>query len=480
MQDLRQGLLKLTCLLLIVTFSQIIGTSPLQADHPNIILIMADDMGYGDPQCYNAESQCVTPNIDRLAAQGMMFTDAHTAGSVCVPSRYGLLTGRYPFRAKLNWRSEAVIDQDRTTVPSFLKANGYQTAMVGKWHLGFEGGPDYDYANPLAGGPADRGFEDYFGMHASLDIPPYFYIRGDRAVMPPTETIGDSNTEGWSKIQGAFWRGGPVAPDFKHDEVLDRFADETVTRLKTLCEGDKPFFLYMALPAPHTPWLPAKRFHGIGGAGLYSEFVAHVDDVVGRVISTLDDTQASEDTLVIFTSDNGPVWYDEDEEKYGHKSCGPLRGMKGDSWEGGHRVPFIARWSKKIEAGSKCDHLIGFVDLISTCAEAIGDELPKGAGEDSMSFHSSLLNPAGAGSRTTMVHHHAATVLRDGNWKFINHLGSGGFSPPRKVNATPDGPQGQLYDLSKDIGESKNLWLQHPERVREMKKMLKQILNKSS
>ena len=465
-------------LLATVAIPLFINTPSLQADlpqRPNIVLIMADDMGYGDPACYNPESKCVTPNIDQLASEGMRFTDAHTAGSVCVPSRYGLLTGRYPFRRSMNSRVQPVIDADRLTLSAMLKSAGYETSMVGKWHLGFEGGPDYDYSKPMLGGPANRGFNRFFGMHASLDIPPYFYMTGTAPVLPPSEHVGDSNTDGWSKIQGAFWRSGPVAPDFKHDEVLDRFANETLTEVSRLSQSETPFFLYMALPAPHTPWLPAEKFRGIGGAGMYSEFVAHVDDVVGRVLFALDQHQLSKETVVIFTSDNGPVWNEVDNEKYGHASVGPLRGMKGDAWEGGHRVPFIVRWPNVIAANSTSDHLIGFVDTIATVADIVGEELPKNAGDDSVSFLSSLQQTAKESSRETIVLQHSGTVVRDGHWKLVNHLGSGGFSPPRKVKAEKNGPQGQLYNLKEDLGETNNLWQSEPERVEKMLKMLAEI-----
>ena len=375
---------------------------------PNIVLILADDMGYGDPRCYNPESQCVTPHIDRLAREGMRFTDAHSAGGVCVPSRYGLLTGRYPFRTQLSWRNQAVIPQERGTLATLLKSAEYRTAMVGKWHLGFDDGPNHDYSQPLVGGPVDRGFDTYFGMPASLDIPPYFYIRDRHAVLPPTDRVAASATEGWSPIQGAFWREGGIAPNFRHDEVLDRFAEEAVSVIDTHGTSREPLFLYLALPAPHTPWLPADRFWGSGGAGLYSEFVAHVDEVVGRVLQSLDENQLAGNTLVLFSSDNGPVWYDADEEKFHHLACGPHRGMKGDAWEGGHRVPVLARWPDQVPAGTTCDHLLGFVDVMATFADLVESPLESNAGEDSVSFLGSLLGTAERGPRQSMVHHHQA------------------------------------------------------------------------
>lgn len=445
---------------------------------PNVVIILADDMGFGDPRCYNPNSKCQTPNIDALAQGGMRFTDAHAAGGVCVPSRYGLMTGRYPFRKHLNWRKEPVIQEGRTTIASLLKSAGYTTQMVGKWHLGFADGPDYDYSKPLTGGPVDRGFQNFFGMHASLDIPPYFYMQGQLPTQPPTDTIQASDTPGWSPIQGAFWREGKIGPDFKHSEVLDRFAAEAKQFLANQKKG-KPFFLYLALPAPHTPWLPAEKFRGSGGAGLYSEFVAHVDDVVGRMTNQLQQSKLADDTIVLFSSDNGPVWYDDDEERFGHHSCGPFRGMKGDAWEGGHRVPFIVRWPGKIAPNSQSDHLVGFVDVLATLSDIVDVDLAAGNGEDSVSFYSTLVGQAKESPRKVMLQHHTPTVIRDGQWKLITHLGSGGFSPPRNEKPQPNGPRGQLYDLAQDPGETTNLWLKHPDRVKAMSTMLNDIASGS-
>jgi arylsulfatase A-like enzyme len=440
------------------------------------VLILADDMGYGDPRCYNADSQCVTPHIDRLAAEGRMFTDAHAAGGVCVPSRYGLMTGRYPFRAPLDWRREGVIDAGRETLATLLGRAGYDTAMVGKWHLGFDGGPDYDFAAPLTGGPVDRGFDSYFGLPHSLDITPYYYVRDRHPLAAPTLQVEASASEGWSPIQGAFWRAGGIAPGFRHDEVLDRLGGEAVSYLASLpANPDQSFFLYVALTAPHTPWLPAERFRGVGGAGLYSEFVAHVDDVVGRILAALDEEDLSDDTLVVFSSDNGPVWYDDDEERFGHHSAGPFRGMKGDAWEGGHRVPFLVRWPGRAPEGSTCDQTLGFVDLLATLAALTDADLADNAGEDSVNLLPAFTGEATQPLRESLVLHHSGSTIRRGPWKLINHLGSGGFSRPRKSDPQPGGPRGQLYNLADDPGETTNLWLERPELVEELTAELRRI-----
>ena len=249
---------------------------------------MVDDMGYGDTGCYNPKSKIPTPNIDSLANAGMRFTDAHSPGALCHPSRYGLLTGQHPFRANVeSWRTRAVIRNGQTTIASLLQSNGYRTAMVGKWHLGFD---ENGYENPLPGGPVDRGFDSFFGIRASTDIPPYFYIRDDHAVVPPSASIEANKSEGWSAIQGAFWRAGGIAPDLKLKDVLPRFTDEAITVIEDHAEtkNKKPLMLYLAYPAPHTPWLPSNKYRGSSKAGMYGDFLVMVDAMIGRVLEALD------------------------------------------------------------------------------------------------------------------------------------------------------------------------------------------------
>lgn len=450
---------------------------PKRAAGPNIVLIVADDMGIGDLGCYNPSSKIPTPNIDRLAARGIRFTDAHAPGSVCVPSRYGLLTGRYPFRNQGNVQKESLIEPGRATLASLLRDRGYATAMVGKWHLGFDGGNEFDYAKPLRGGPIDRGFDTFYGMHASLDIPPYFYIEGDRATAPATGTIEASSSPDVTPIQGAFWRAGRIAPDFRHGEVLGRFTQKAVDFLqrRNPVGVEKPFFLYLALAAPHTPWLPAQTSRLRSGAGSYGDFAAEVDDTVGQVLSALDSRGLSRNTLVIFTSDNGPVWYPADVEKHGHASTGTYRGMKGDAWEGGHRMPLIARWPGRIQPSSTSKDTVCFTDLLSTFAELTGKPLPEGAGEDSFSLVPALLGrAAGKPVREATVHQSSRGVLalRQGKWKLIPALGSGGFSPPATLAAKAGEPAGQLYDLEADPGELNNVYAQQPEVVKRLTAVL--------
>lgn len=461
-----------------------------KAVHPNIVLFLIDDMGYGDPGSYNPESKIPTPNIDSLAAQGMRFTDAHSAGALCHPSRYGLLTGRYPFRTDVNvWSNQPVIDEERMTIASLLQEQGFHTTMVGKWHLGFE--EDTSAANryekPLTGGPVDRGFDSFFGIRASTDIPPYFYIRDSRAVTPPTDHIEANNTPGWSPIQGAFWREGDIAPGLNLRYVLPRFTEEAVQVIKDHAgdTGQRPLMLYLALPAPHTPWLPAEEFKGKSGAGLYGDFAVMVDNMIGRVLDVLDRQGMSDNTLVIFTSDNGPVWYGENVEKFGHDSAGGLRGMKGDIWEAGHRVPFIVRWPGKVKPGSISNQVINFTDLLATFAGIVDTPLPDGAGEDSFSILPVLLGEQPADQQVRdepMVIPALASgndspmMIRSGKWKLITTLGSGGFSEPRYLEPESGGPTGQLYNMDEDPEETKNQYLSYPEVVDSLHEKLQQIL----
>lgn len=445
--------------------------------HPNIVFIMVDDMGYGDPQCYNKNSKILTPNIDSLARDGMRFTDAHAPGPLCHMSRYGLLTGRFPFRTDVGrWRKQALIEPGQTTIASLLKTVGYRTAMVGKWHLGFD---ENGYDMPLPGGPIDCGFDSYFGIRASTDIPPYFYIAGDRAIRPPTHQIEANSSPGWSPIQGAFWRAGGIAPDLELKDVLPRFTEEATKVIEQHADAktEHPLFLYLAYPAPHTPWLPAPKFRGKSGAGMYGDFAQMVDDMIGRVLRALDEQKLSEDTLVIFTSDNGPVWYEKDVERFGHDSSGGLRGMKSDAWECGHRMPFIVRWPGTVTAGSSSDQLICFTDMLATFAAIVGVPLLDDAGPDSFNVLPALTGTADEPIRPSLVIRSGGGMMtvRKGPWKLITALGSGGFSVPKRIKPGPQDPPGQLYNLAEDIGETRNRYADQPAIVEELTNELAHI-----
>lgn len=451
----------------------------MAAETPNIVIILVDDMGYGDPGCYNSNSKIPTPHVDSLAREGMRFTDAHASGPLCHPSRYGLLTGQFPFRTNVSvWRTQPLIKDGQTTIASLLQKQGYRTAMVGKWHLGFlENG----YDKPLPGGPIDRGFDSFFGIRASTDIPPYFYIRGNRAVLPPTDHIEANDSEGWSPIQGAFWRAGGIAPDLELKDVLPRFTEEAVRVIDGHAKANttQPLMLYLAYPAPHTPWLPSPEFKGRSQAGMYGDFLVMVDTMIGRVLDAMDRARMTDNTLVIFSSDNGPVWYDTDVTRFGHDSSGGLRGMKGDAWENGHRMPFVARWPGKVRAGSVTDQTICFTDMLATFAAIVDADLPAGAGPDSFNIEPVLLGrqPEDKAIRGPVVIPSAngTMTIRSGPWKLITSLGSGGFSKPGRIKPVSGGPEGQLYNLAEDRGETNNLYLQKPATVKRLMTELDQI-----
>lgn len=448
------------------------------SEAPNVVFIMADDLGYGDIAAYNSDSQIPTPHIDRLVEQGRQFTDAHASAAVCIPSRYGLLAGRHPHRERTEeWRERALLDPDQPTLATDLQDRGYATYMVGKWHLGFEGGNDYNCSQPLRGGPVDHGFDHYFGIPASLDQPPYFYIRDDRCVEAPTDTTtgNESDAEIWTDIQGAFWRAGGKAPNFHHDEVLPRFTEETLSYLNTHQQerAQAPFFLYLALAAPHTPWLPADSLRDASGAGLYGDFVTQVDAAVGRVLGTLDRLGMSDNTLVVFTSDNGPVWYAKDRRRFDHRSTHVYRGMKADAWEGGHRVPFVARWPGEVPDGTTSDQLLSFTDMRATLADVAGE----GLSNDSTDGHN--VRPVLTADRDSVERDGAVfqgtyyLAVRDGPWKLIPGLGSGGFiTTPNTREPEPGEPEGQLYHLGNDPAEQSNLYDKRPAVVERLKAQL--------
>jgi len=470
------------------------GDQNEEQSQPNIILILVDDMGYGDLKSYNPESKIPTPTIDELAEEGIRFTDAHAAGAVCHPSRYGLLTGRYPFRTDTSvWPEQPVIDDDRMTIASLLRSEGYRTEMVGKWHLGFdeseaieasrENGEEsgnntraafrqYEDGQILSGGPADRGFDGFFGIRASTDIPPYFYIRDDRVVSPPSDSTENNFSGGiWTDIQGAFWREGGISPDLNLSDVLPRFTEESINVIETHHSSniDEPLFLYIAYPAPHTPWLPSDEFEGVSGAGMYGDFMAMVDAEIGKILSAADKAGMTDETLVIFTSDNGPVWYDKDKEHFDHDSQGGLRGMKGDAYEAGHRVPFIIKWPGVIQEASVSGQTISFTDMMATFADILNAELPPNAGEDSFSFLPVLTGeqPENESVRPPVVSvtSRGVRTIQTKEWKLIETLGSGGFTSPGYIEPEPGGPEGQLFNLLEDPEETTNLWTEHPDVV---------------
>ncbi|MFO0340432.1 MAG: sulfatase family protein [Acidobacteriota bacterium] len=446
-----------------------------QPAQPNILLILADDLGLGDVGCYSPGAKVKTPHLDRLARQGMRFTDSHSPSSVCTPTRYGLLTGRYCWRSRLkngvlNGESSSLIEPGRPTIASLLRSAGYRTGGFGKWHLGLGSTEPVNYANELRPAPADHGFDEYFGIPASLDMPPYLYFDGRRATALPSGRIPDN---GETK-RGPYWRGGAIAPDFTMDEVLPRLTRRAVQ----FVEKPGPYFCYVPLPAPHTPWVPSRSSLGRSQAKLYGDFVEQLDDSIGQILAAVDRSGQAARTLVIVTSDNGAPWEKRDmEENGGHWANLFWRGQKADAYEAGHRVPFLLRWPGRVKPGSVSDVPICHTDLFSTTCDAASLPLPPNAAEDSFSLLPALAGKQGPTTVRPHLIHHAANglfAIREGGWKLIEGLGSGGFTPPVKVTPTPGAPAGQLFHLAQDPFERHDLYRQHPEQVQRLTSLLNQ------
>ncbi|MBS0265455.1 MAG: arylsulfatase [Planctomycetes bacterium] len=467
-----------TCVWLLALTGWTTLPSAVQAETPNIVLILADDMGYGDPGCYGGKLMR-TPHLDRLAREGLRFTDAHSPSAVCTPTRYGLMTGRYCWRTRLQrgvlvGDSPALIERDRLTIASLLKAKGYATAVVGKWHLGLGSDTQTDFSQPLRPGPLDTGFDQFFGIPASLDMVPYVLVQNDRVLALPTAQSEKSPKSNY--FDGVFWREGPAAPGFRHREVLPELTRRAEQFLLQQ-SADRRFFLYFPLTSPHTPWVPTDEFLKSTPLGEYGDFVTQTDAAVGRVLAALESRQLLDKTLVIFTSDNGAIPLPEPYAASGHKPNGDWRGQKGDCWEAGHRVPYLVRWPGHTPAGQTCDQTICHTDFLATFAAIVDHPLADDAAEDSYNLlplyrGQSVPEPI----REATVFHSAdgAFAIRKGNWKAILHLGSGGFSQPKQEAAKPGGPTGQLYDLAADPAETQNLWQERPTIVAELSTLLRQ------
>lgn len=464
--------------LLCLTSLRAVAQPATSARPPNIVIILADDLGYGDLRSYNADSKIPTRHLDRLAAEGMRFTDAHSPSGVCTPTRYGLLTGRYAWRTSLkrgvlNGYSPLLIEPGRSTLASLVKQRGYATAAIGKWHLGLGTAQPADFTRPLEPGPLQVGFDYFFGIPASLDMPPYVFVENDAATVPPTGTIAASEMR--RRGGNGYWRAGAIAPGFTHEGVLPALTEKAVSFIGKQSPA-KPFLLYLPLTGPHTPWMPTAEFRGKSGAGYYGDFVVQVDAAVGRVMSALDRAGVGANTLVIFTSDNGAHWLPADIEKWGHRANGGWRGQKADIWEGGHRVPFIARWPDTIRAGSTRTDLVCLTDLFATVAAIAGVPLSDDAAEDSFSLVPALTGRTlQAPIREAVVHHSSdgTFAIRQGPWKLALALGSHGFSEPKDIEPKPGEAQGQLYNLEEDPREERNLWLEKPETVARLSALLK-------
>jgi len=461
------------------TFSSALLGAPLvlraaAISKPNIVVVLCDDLGYGDVRAFYPEAKMATPRRDALAREGMKFIDAHSPSAVCTPTRYGLMTGRYCWRTKLksgvlNGYSPALIEPGRETVASALKKQGYRTGAFGKWHLGFGTEAKVDYAKVFSPSPLDQGFDEYFGIPASLDMPPYVFVDGNRAVEEPTSTIGDNG----EVKRGPYWRGGPIAPGFRMEDVVPKITDRACKFIER--EAKNPFFLYVPLTGPHTPWVPSKPFQKKSKAGLYGDFVEEIDASIGRIVDQLKASGVASNTLLLVTSDNGAPWEKRDAaEAAGHWAPAKWRGQKSDIQEGGHRIPFIARWPGRIKAGSTSNALICHTDIFATVAEVAGVALSDGTAEDSVSFAPVLLGKTSKGKREAVVHHSGNGLfsIRSGEWKLIEGRGSGGFTNPAKVDPGPGDPVGELYHLKEDPHEDRNLYAQMPDVVKRLSGML--------
>ena len=463
------------------------GPAASRVSPPNIVVILADDLGYGDPACYNDRSKIPTPAVDRLAREGIRFTDAHTPSAVCTPTRYGTLTGRYTWRSRLKsgvlWGySEPLIESDRLTIASMLKRHGYTTGCVGKWHLGLgwvrkdeseePRADNIDWTKPVTGGPQSAGFDYSYIIPASLDMDPYCWLEDGRLVEAPTDHTPASRRR-WDG-GGGFWRAGPVAPSFHFTGVLPTITEKSVDFVKRQ-RADRPFFLYVPLTAPHTPWMPTDEFRGRTEIDWYGDFVAQVDASVGRIVQAVDEAGLRDNTLVIVTSDNGSHWPARQIEEHGHRANDGWRGQKADIHEGGHRVPFVCRWPARIQPGTRSDQTVCLTDLMATCAAVVGDRLPDDAGQDSYNILPAMLDPnLNEPIREATVHHSVSGMfaIRQGPWKLIQGRGSGGFTRPRKVEPGPGEPTGQLYHLEDDPREQNNLWAERPEIVERLTALL--------
>jgi arylsulfatase A-like enzyme len=474
---------------------------------PNIVLINVDDLGYGDLGCHGA-TKVKTPNIDRLASQGRRFTDAHSASAVCTPSRYALLTGQYPFRKNL-WtpiflKAPLIIDPQQLTIGRLMKEAGYSTACIGTWHLGFGSKTPTDWNAALDPGPLELGFDHYFGVPVVNSHPPFVYVEDHHVVgltkEDPMVYGKKAETGNYPEKMGSGEIGGAKAAHalYQDEEVGTTLADKAVTWLTK--QKDKPFFLYLAPTNIHHPFTPAPQFKGTSECGRYGDSIHELDWMVGKVLSTLDRMGVADNTLVIFTSDNGGMLNQGGQAAWqsGHRQNGNLLGFKFDAWEGGHRVPFIVRWPGMVPAGTVSDELVCNIDMLATLSAVTGRVLKNEEGPDSFN-----LLPAITGTPRTPIRDHLVLAprsnkhiaLRKGKWMYISAKGNGGFGGQRigshdlggpaahllthQVNSDiadgrlkEDAPPAQLYDLHADVSEQKNLYLMQPETVEQMKALL--------
>lgn len=463
-----------------------------EQNKPNIVIIYADDMGYGDLNIQNTDSKIPTPYMDQLASEGMRFTDAHSSSGICSPSRFAMLTGMYHWRRQhniVNSFEKPFFNESDITFPQVLKEHGYATACIGKWHLGwdweFKNEPaglvtvdDIDWSKPVSGGPVDRGFDYYFG-DGTINFPPYAWIENDRIIEAPTEMMYPDNI-GYETKEGRWeFRPGPRVKNWNPYEVLPALTEKGIEWIHQQ-DGNKPFFLYFSFPSPHAPIIPNDEFDGTSGAGAYGDFIVQTDWVTGQILKALEDKGFDDNTIVIFTSDNGPEQYAfERARAYNHFSMGDLRGLKVDIWEGGHRVPMIIKWPGHIEAGSVSDKLISQIDYMSTLAAATGINLPEGVAPDSYNFLPTLLGETyDFPEREVLIHntYEAKWAVRKNDWLYMNVSSGEHRRMPeffKELRGYTDfETEGLLFNFKDDIEQRVNLYDDYPEKVREMDRLI--------
>ncbi len=476
-----------------------------QASKPNIIILYADDLGMGDLGSFNKGSKIPTPNLDKLAAQGMSFTDAHSSSGICSPSRYALLTGRYhwrKFHSIVKAFGPSVFADERLTLPEMLQQKGYTTAAIGKWHLGLnwegirkEGRPidgvtpdDFDWSKAIPDGPLAHGFDYYFG-DTVINFPPYVWIENDKVTKIP-DTMVDSKL--WKNKEGKMeYRPGPMITGWDPYENIPTTTKKGIDYINEHAKDDKPFFLYFAYPSPHAPVIPNDKFDNTSKAGPYGDLVVETDDSIGKLLKAIKTSGIENNTLVIFASDNGPEHYAYlRDEKFDHWSSFPYRGVKRDIYEGGHRVPMIVRWPSKVPANSKTDELVSQIDIMATIASLVGFELPDDAAEDSFNLLPLWTGKSQKSTRDVLVHNTFADkyAIRSDDWTLIATKTGNQNMRMKRFNYSnwqekhdyvhDDNVKGQLFDMKNDSGQRKNIIGQHPDKANELTQLLQKIQNK--
>jgi arylsulfatase A-like enzyme len=485
---------------------------------PNIIIIFADDMGYGDVSALNPEAKTHTPAINEMAQNGLVFTEAHSSASVCTPSRYGLLTGSYAFRNRLKGGNvggfdASVLAPEQKTIAHLLKNAGYNTACIGKWHLGFDWSTlnqneqpslnkltkysNVDYSKPIKLGPNSYGFDYSFIHPASLDIPPYLFLKNGLAIDNQMILSSDvypksleTTQHSWDKKhtdagdiywkKGVWWRDGEMSKSFRIEKCLGSIINESIAFIEEKASKSNPFFLYLPLTGPHTPWVPEEQFKGKSSVDTYGDFILTVDNVVKVINEKLQKLGIANNTMIIFTTDNGGYWPEEEIKLQNHNSNYGRRGQKGDIWDGGHHVPLIIKWPAKISKAKKYTYLVSLTDFFATFSDLTNQKIM--GGQDSFSFNHVLNGNLSKPTRNSMIHNTSQKffAIRQGKWKYIDMLGSGGFTNPSYIEPKENMPKGQLYDIISDPLESNNLYFKYPAVVANLKQQIARVKESSS